>query len=121
MSILENILCTGINRGVSEYRSTPGAVLLDVRSPLEYQRKRVPESKNLPMEDLDQIGALVSDPTVPLFVYAYSPDTSVKAARRLRDLGYPNAQPIGGIKNCCGNQGYQGPTEGEGWDVCPLR
>ena len=120
MGILENIGLVSINAGVEEFRATPGAVLLDVRTPLQYQRKRVPESLNLPMEELDRIHELVPDKNVPLFIYAHGPETGAKAARQLKAMGYTKARNIGGIKNCCGNKGYQGVTEGDGWDACPL-
>ncbi len=121
MGILDHFVCTNINVGLSQYRKTPGAVLLDIRSRAEYARRRVPESRNLPLEELDRVGELAPDRTTPLYVYAYSPETSGKAVRRLKAMGYANAHNIGGIKNCCGNQGYQGPVEGYGRDACPLR
>lgn len=120
MGFLDYVVLTSINQGVEEFRATPGAVLLDVRSPLQYQRKRVPESLNLPVEELDRIHELVPERTVPLFVYAHGPETGAKAVRRLKAMGYANARNIGGIKHCCGNKGYLGETEGDGWGACPL-
>ncbi len=121
MGILDHFVCTNINVGLHHYRETPGAVLLDVRSPEEYQHRRVPESRNLPMEELNRVVELVPDRNTPLYVYAYSSETSGKAVRRLKAMGYAKAHNIGGIKNCCGNQGYKGPVEGYGRDSCPLR
>ena len=39
---------SNINQGIEEYKMTVGAVLLDVRTPQEYQEGHIPESKNVP-------------------------------------------------------------------------
>ena len=54
MGILSHLFCIDINRGVRNYQATPGAVLLDVRSRESYARKRIPESRNLPLEELSR-------------------------------------------------------------------
>lgn len=36
-----------INQGLEEYKNTPGAVLLDVRTPQEYKDGHIPNSKNV--------------------------------------------------------------------------
>ena len=36
-----------VNQGVANYYNTPGAVLLDVRTPQEYSEGHIPESKNV--------------------------------------------------------------------------
>ena len=36
---------SNINQGIEEYKRTAGAVLLDVRTPQEYQEGHIPESK----------------------------------------------------------------------------
>lgn len=41
---------TNINQGIEEYKRTAGAVLLDVRTPKEYQEGHIPESKNVPLQ-----------------------------------------------------------------------
>ncbi len=37
---------SNIDQGIEEYKRTAGAVLLDVRTPQEYQEGHIPESKN---------------------------------------------------------------------------
>ena len=116
MSILQRFFCLDINLGVRNYQNTPGAVLLDVRSRREHAIRRIPESQNLPLDELDQAATLLPDLHQPIFVYAYGGDNSAKAASRLKAMGYTQVHDIGGIKRCCGNHGYQGPSEGYGWN-----
>lgn len=40
-----------IDQGVKEFQATPGGVLLDVRTPQEYQGGHVPGSVNAPPTD----------------------------------------------------------------------
>ncbi|MBP1573383.1 MAG: rhodanese-like domain-containing protein, partial [Oscillospiraceae bacterium] len=44
-----------VNQGVKEYKNTTGAVLLDVRTPEEYSEGHIPESKNVPLQALDNV------------------------------------------------------------------
>ncbi len=108
MSVFSHLFCIDINRGVRNYQDTPGALLLDVRSREEYERKHIEDSLSLPLSELDRAGEIVPSPDTPLYVYAYGGETSAKAASRLKKMGYSNVNDIGGIKRCCGAQGYQG-------------
>lgn len=65
MGILSHLFCIDINRGVRNYQATPGAVLLDVRSRESYARKRIPESRNLPLEELSRAKEVLPDLSVP--------------------------------------------------------
>ena len=58
-----------IHQGVEEYNATPGAVLLDVRTPQEYAQGHIPGSKNIPLQTLHDAEAAVKDKGAPLFVY----------------------------------------------------
>lgn len=102
MSLLR--LFTGrasIHKGLEEYQNTPGAVLLDVRTPAEYAQGHIPGSVNRP---LDQMASISQDKRTPLFVYCYSGARSGQACSWLRANGY-QATNIGGIS------GYRGPME----------
>ena len=44
-----------INQGIGEYKRTAGAVLLDVRTQQEYQEGHIPESKNVPLNNLTML------------------------------------------------------------------
>ncbi len=86
-----------INKGVMDYRSTNGAVLLDVRTPQEYREGHIPGSKNVPLQTIDKIRSVADNKNIPLFVYCYSGGRSRQAASMLQYMGYSNVQNIGGI------------------------
>ena len=88
---------TDINALVKEYRSTPRAVLLDVRSPQEYRQGHIPGSKNVPLQSMEDVGEIVSQLDTPLFVYCYSGGRSGQAVSLLSGMGYTDARNIGGI------------------------
>ncbi len=87
--------------GLEEYRETPNAVLLDVRSPREYAQGHIPGSLNIPSYEIEGIQV---DKNKPLFVYCLSGARSSGAVSWLRGAGY-HAKNIGGIG------GYRGEME----------
>jgi len=91
-----------INQGVKEYSSTPGAVLLDVRTSEEYRDGHVPGSKNVPLQRIDKVSAVAENKNIPLFVYCYSGARSRQAAGMLQRMGYTNVNNIGGIASYSG-------------------
>ena len=86
-----------INQGVKEFQGTPGAVLLDVRTPQEYRGGHIPGSINSPLQSLGGKDGLPADQDTLLFVYCHSGARSGQAVRLLNQMGYPNAKNIGGI------------------------
>ena len=91
-----------IHQGVSEFRNTPGALLLDVRTPQEYRQGHSPGSKNLPLQQLDNAPFLTDNMDTALFVYCHSGIRSSQAAIRLQEMGYTQVQSIGGIASYFG-------------------
>lgn len=86
-----------INQGVSEYSATPGAVLLDVRTPQEYREGHIPNSVNVPLQALGGAEPVPAGKDAPLFVYCHSGARSRQAVGLLGRMGYANAKNIGGI------------------------
>ena len=86
-----------IHQGVEQYNATPGAVLLDVRTPQEYAQGHIPGSKNIPLQTLHDAEGAIQDKGTPLYVYCQSGARSSQAASLLRQMGYPNVTNIGGI------------------------
>ena len=93
---------TGIHEGVTLFRNTPGAVLLDVRDAEEYIQGHIPGAVNLPLENLDRLAAPKEK---PVFVYCLRGMRSRRAVRMLKRQGYTDVRSIGGIMQ------YNGPVE----------
>ena len=91
-----------INQGIQDCQQTPGAVLLDVRTPQEYTEGHIPGSKNIPLASLAQAGAVTFQKDTPLFVYCYSGGRSRQAADILKGMGYTNVKNLGGIASYTG-------------------
>ena len=86
-----------INQGVEQYKTTSGAVLLDVRTPEEYAEGHIPGGKNLPLQDIDKAAVIIDNKDTPLFVHCLSGTRSRQAAAALKQMGYTNVTNIGGI------------------------
>ena len=95
-----------INKGVEECRATPGAILLDVRTPEEYKEGHIPGSVSIPLAALparyNELGAL----DTPLFVHCLSGGRSGQAVSFLKSAGYTNVKNIGGINAWRGKVEY---------------
>ena len=97
MGIFDFFKQTDINQGIKEFAATPGAVLMDVRTPQEYREGHIPGSKNVPLQELDKVSGVVENKNTPLFVYCYSGSRSRQATGILKQKGYTNVNNIGGI------------------------
>ena len=96
---------TDINQGVEQYKTTSGAILLDVRTPQEYAQGHIPGSRNIPLQELGSTDKVVNHKETPLFVYCLSGGRSRQAAAVLKQMGYTNVTNIGGIAD------YNGKVE----------
>jgi phage shock protein E len=88
--------------GLETFQASPGAVLLDVRTPEEYRSGHVPGSVNLP---LDRLSSRQFSPDTPLFVYCLSGARSAQACAWLSRQGCRTVRNLGGITS------YRGPVE----------
>ena len=86
-----------INQGVKDYQKTPGAVLLDVRTPQEYRGGHIPGSKNIPLQTIDKVASVAENKDTALFVYCQSGARSRQAVSQLQRKGYTNVNNVGGI------------------------
>ncbi len=91
-----------INAGAAVCRETPGALLLDVRQPEEFQSGHIPGAVNLP---LSRIGEARFDKDTPIFAYCLRGSRSRRAAGALVRMGYTKVRSIGGIAH------YRGELE----------
>ena len=94
-----------IGQGVAEYRALSDAVLLDVRTPQEYQKGHIPGSRNVPLPSIGEVQLLPKDRDVPIFLYCHSGARSAQACRILEQMGYSRVKNIGGIAS------WRGPVE----------
>ena len=97
MSFFDFIRQPDVNQGVTEYRRTSGAVLLDVRTPEEYRNGHIPGSRNIPLQTIDSVSTVVENKDTSLYVYCQSGARSRQAAGVLKQMGYTNVNNIGGI------------------------
>lgn len=102
MGLFDMLKQKDINEGIKEYQSVSGAVLLDVRTPQEYQEGHIPKSKNVPLQMINKITSVVGTKETPLFVYCYSGSRSSQAVNALKRMGYTNVINIGGISSYTG-------------------
>ena len=79
-----------VNQGVNDYKNSTGAVLLDVRTPQEYSEGHIPESKNVPLQALDNVRSVVENKDTELFVYCYSGARSRQAATTQSSSSFSN-------------------------------
>lgn len=86
-----------INRGVEEFRGIKGAILLDVRTPQEYREGHIPESRNVPLQEIDKVDKVVQNKDVPVYVYCRSGARSRQASGALLGMGYRQVKDLGGI------------------------
>lgn len=93
----------GMEEGLQQWKQTPGAVLLDVRTPEEYRAGHVPEAVNLPLDRLQELDLSSKQ---PVYVYCLSGSRSAQACAWLRRQGC-EAVNLGGIR------GYRGLLETE--------
>lgn len=97
MRFLDFLMPPDINQGIEDYLGTPGAVLLDVRTPEEYSAGHIPGSINLPLQTIDNAASIIDNKDTPLYVYCRSGARSRQAVSMLRHMGYVHVSNIGGI------------------------
>ena len=103
MGLLDNLLGPDLARGLEQYEKTPGAVLLDVRTPEEYAGGHLAGSRNLPLQRITQVEDEIPELETPIFVYCQSGARSRRAAAFLEKVGYTNVQNIGGLADYKGS------------------
>ena len=102
MGFLDFLKGADINSGVDEFKATPGALLLDVRTPQEYRSGHIPGSENVPLQVIDGATGRLEAKDTPVFVYCQSGGRSSQAAAALKRMGYSCVKNIGGIASYSG-------------------
>src|SRR3954471_24165875 len=95
-----------------ELRTQPGAVVLDVREPDEYEQGAIPGALHIPRGQLESnIEARVTDRSTPLIVHCAGGTRSAFAAKTLQELGYTDVVSVAGGFNKWKDEGrdWKGP------------
>jgi len=85
---------------IVELQKDDSIILLDVRTKEEHDKKRIPNSILIPVDDLRNIVLNeIEDKQTRIFVYCGSGARSRRASRILTNLGYENVYNLGGIND----------------------
>ena len=86
-----------INQGISLYKSTPNAVLIDLRDAEDYAEGHIPGAVNILPETIREEIAVIAQKDTPIFLYCYGGMRSYQAEALLQARGYLHVSSIGGI------------------------
>ncbi|HIZ89662.1 MAG TPA: rhodanese-like domain-containing protein [Candidatus Mucispirillum faecigallinarum] len=86
-----------INGELEKAKSINGSIILDVRTISEYKDGHIPNSINIPVENIESVASKYKDKSTPFFVYCLSGARSASAARVMNQMGYENVTDMGGI------------------------
>lgn len=78
-------------------------VILDVRTPEEYNEGHIPDAINIPVETITEQPAELDDTEQLIFVYCRSGNRSKQASEKLVELGFSNIVEIGGLNTWTGD------------------
>lgn len=77
-------------------------VIIDVRTPAEFQSGHIPKSVNIPVDKVDKIKNILKNMDTPIYVYCLSGSRSSHACNYFSKIGYTNVTNIGAIGNWSG-------------------
>lgn len=110
MGYYEELPELDINERLEDMKIMKNVVLVDVRTPEEFQEGHVPGAINIEAKlcgraNRPYIESVLTDKSAHIFMYCYSGARSGMAAAYLRQMGYDRAENIGGYET------YEGPVE----------
>lgn len=75
-------------------------IILDVRTPAEYEINHIKDAINIPLDEIDEtVASQLKDKKQTILVYCQSGNRSKQASQKLVDLGYTSIYNFGGITN----------------------
>lgn len=92
--------------------STAATVIIDVRTPQEYQEGHLKGAVNMDLSSgsfAEQIDGL--DPNAPYQVYCRSGNRSARAVAAMRDAGFTSVTDLGGIQDAAASTGLEIVTD----------
>ena len=94
-----------------ELRRQPGAVVLDVREPDEYEQGAIPGAVHIPPGTLESsVENRIADKSAPVVIHCASGVRSAFAAKTLGELGYTNVVSVAGGFNRWKDEGRDWST-----------
>lgn len=91
---------SGANLGNAKEKIKQGALVLDVRTPGEYQSGHYTKAVNIPVQELQaRLAEVGNDKKRPVVVYCASGMRSAQAARILTAAGFTDVTNAGGLRN----------------------
>ena len=97
---VKKITCADVNGLVSE-----GAVVVDVRTPDEYNEDHIENAINIDSNEIKYVvKGKVTDFETKVIVYCKSGRRSAESAKILTELGYKNVYDMGAITGCYGEE-----------------
>ena len=119
LMILIVAVCTGCSEQQATYKSItqaeavkmmsekPDALVLDVRTTDEYEKKHIPNAKSVPLEEFQNGNfASVPDKNQTILIYCWTGRRAQDTAQILADKGYKNVYEFGGMVD------WKGPVVG---------
>ena len=89
---------TQVSAGEAMRLLSQGAIVIDVRSPSEFQGGHVQGARNIPLPDLAAgIAKVAHDKSKPILVHCLSGTRSAMAKRVLRQMGYTSVHNLGSL------------------------
>lgn len=97
---VKKITCADVNGLVSE-----GAVVVDVRTPDEYNEDHIENAINIDSSEIKYVvKGKITDFETKIIVYCKSGRRSAESAKILTELGYKNVYDMGAISGCYGEE-----------------
>lgn len=84
-------------QALEQVQNDPSIILLDVRTPEEFQSESIVKSINIPLQEIEQICEIIPKKDQTIFVYCLSGMRSKSAIQKMQDLGYTQVFNLGGI------------------------
>lgn len=73
-----------------------GALIVDVRTPAEYNARHLADAVNLPVDQIETtLSSRVMDKSQPILLHCHAGRRSAVATRKLKELGYQNVFNLG--------------------------
>ncbi len=97
MGVFDFLKGPDINEGLREYEAEQRAILIDAREKDEYADGHIKGSRNIPLSQFAKVESMLTDKSIPVYVYCHSGGRSKRMAAGLVKLGYQKVKDIGGI------------------------